>query len=116
MTNIENNILQSELDSSNDAILTSRIVLIENGYPDEPFLDDGIRNVIKINANLKQKLDVAVEALEGMIWQYCGDGGKDGRIYHDYLSANQEAFDVLGLENGMNYEQRKKAIVKFKEI
>lgn len=55
----------------------------------------------------KEKIDALVEALEEMVWQHCSSGA--GKIYHEHMSANQVAFNCLGLENGMNYKQMKAA-------
>lgn len=42
------------------------------------------------------------EALLDMVWQFCSNGEV---LSHSFMSAEEHAFGVLGLENGMTYEQ-----------
>lgn len=39
--------------------------------------------------------DDALDALEAMVWQHFIDGGKPGQFDHAFMSANEEAADVL---------------------
>jgi len=59
----ENIRLEFELDSSNDALRIARLTLQELGFPDLPFLDDGIRHAIaKQQAALKVARDGLIHA------------------------------------------------------
>lgn len=49
------------------------------------------------------------DILEDMVWQYCSE---KGILYHGYMSAGENAFDVLGLENGMNETEMQVALSK----
>lgn len=62
----------------------------------------------------QQNFDVCalIDALEGMIWQYCGAG--DGLIYHDNLSNTGQVFDVLGLKDGMAEEEMQAVLANIK--
>lgn len=54
----------------------------------------------------KQQCDAEIarlrEALLDMVWQFCSNGE---RLSHSFMSAEELAFSVLNLENGMTYEQ-----------
>lgn len=44
--------------------------------------------------SLRQQLAEAKAALEGMCYQYLPTRG--GKLHHDYMSAGEDAFEVLG--------------------
>lgn len=46
-------------------------------------------------------------ALFDMVWQFCSNGDK---LAYSFMSAEELAFSVLGLENGMTYEEAFAAI------
>jgi len=58
-----------------------------------------VRGLVAKNEELR-------DALLDMVWQFCSNGW---RLNHMFLSAGEYAFDVLGLENGMTYEEAEAA-------
>jgi hypothetical protein len=56
-------------------------------------------------------------ALLDMVWQFCS---WDDKLSHSFMSAEEYAFDVLDLDNGMTYEEAeaasKAALTKILEV
>ena len=55
-----------------------------------------------LKQELLSKLDPLRDALLDMIWQFCSQNDK---LAHSFMSAEEYAFDVLDLNNGMTYEE-----------
>ncbi len=56
---------------------------------------------------MKPLLDEAINALFDMVWQFCSHNEK---LSHSFMSAEENAFDVLGVDNCMTYEEAVQAI------
>ena len=64
----------------------------EDNYTINPML------VIQDTINLLKEYD---SALRGMVYQYCTEEhGEKEEFFHYFMSAGEEAFRVLGIENG----------------
>lgn len=48
-------------------------------------------------------LDNYRDALFDMVWQYCSNS--DGKLYHSFMSCEELAFSVLGIDLGMSFDQ-----------
>lgn len=51
------------------------------------------------------------EALFDMAWQFCS---RNDKLSHSFMSAEEHAFGVLGLKNGMTYEEAEKQALQQK--
>jgi hypothetical protein len=57
-------------------------------------------------AGLVAKNDELRDALLDMVWQFCS---RNDKLAHSFMSAEEHAFDVLDLDNGMTYEEAEEA-------
>lgn len=57
-------------------------------------------------AGLVAKNDELRDALLDMVWQFCS---RNDKLAHSFMSAEEHAFDVLDLDNGMTYEEAEAA-------
>lgn len=57
-------------------------------------------------AGLVAKNDELRDALLDMVWQFCS---RNEKLAHSFMSAEEHAFDVLDLDNGMTYEEAESA-------
>lgn len=57
-------------------------------------------------AGLVAKNEELRDALLDMVWQFCS---RNDKLAHSFMSAEEHAFDVLDLDNGMTYEEAETA-------
>lgn len=55
---------------------------------------------------MTETVDKLRDALLDMIWHFCSNGDK---LSHSFMSAEEHAFGVLDLDNGMTYKEAEKA-------
>lgn len=101
---ISTQIASGELLPSGDAYI--------KGYADAmmPIVE---RHMAGREAKARRVVETLTDALLDMVWQFCNNS--DSVLSHSFMSAEENAFDVLGLETGMTYEQARTAAKAFLE-
>ena len=87
------------LESENKQLRLERDVLIGKKIVEKQKSDKALMMKIDIQEQLKDRIAELEEALLDMVVQFC-QMGKEGYLHHTFMSAEENAFDVLDIEYG----------------
>lgn len=91
--------LINELESKNERLRLERDVLIGKKIVEKQKSDKALIMKIDIQEQLKDRIAELEEALLDMVVQFC-QMSKEGYLHHTFMSAEENAFDVLDIEYG----------------